>query len=142
MFHISRVERNIPKWAAFKHYHYPMNAKRWFIENTPGHDFICTTGPFEDGVLWTYVQKFMGEDYKPLVIREISSHEIGAGPTEVWLAFLVYAPLMTVCPQGLVLRPPKLAGLDIMYTYDGLYHGLCDLAAKQVMDDKKDGKVK
>ena len=82
---------------------YPMNAKQWFIENTPGHDFIRKMGPFKDDVLWTYVQKFTGEDYKPLVIGEISSHEIRAGRAEVWLVFLVYAPLMTVCPQGLVL---------------------------------------
>lgn len=121
---------------------YPLNTRRWFVENNPGHDIVRKIGPFEEDVLLTYIQKSTGEDYKPLVIGEISSHKMEPGQAEVWLAILMDIPLITVYLQELVLRPPKLAGLDITYIYDGLYRKLCSLAEKQVVDDKKNGQVR
>jgi len=78
----------------------------------------------------------------PLIIGEISYHEIKHGRTEVWLALLINTPLITVYPWELVLRLPKLAGLDIIYVYDSIYSTLHNLAAKHVMHNRKNSKVK
>ena len=77
---------------------YPLNTNQWFVENKLGCDFIRKMGPFEHSVLQTYIQKSTGEDYKPLIIGEISSHEITPGRPKVCLAVIMNIPFITLYP--------------------------------------------